>query len=213
MAKKVNQIGPSILQQLIHEYYDTDKKVADIIRDHKLNVSPSEFSNLLPQIESDQHCPYFGQVMTFKRTRQYQHRPSCPQCRHLASKDCACPNCQAKKYEIAQKEKATQILALNTKIEAFHKNWLDYDINESIELSELSLRHKIYLGIVLSCPDISDKAEKYYILKPISRHLNRLLPTGNELQDVYQELIDNRILRFFKGPDNDQLQFRVTMQM
>ena len=164
MSEKLSHLSKHEVSELIERYYGREK-VANLIKDYKLELRPSQLVKHLPPEVLDQKCIYCEVNLIRPRlSRDYQSWKLvpgfCSNCSHEESGFCSCKNCKAVEWYHQDKERQEKQDFLDT--------WVNHEDSEKIELDDLTLTEKIYLGALLR----EGISEDYNYIKTVSSYIS-----------------------------------------
>jgi len=195
MNEKLSHLTEEQIQELIERYYEKEK-VSDLISEYNLSLRPSQLVKSFPPEVLEIECQYCKTNLIKPRvSRDYQSwkiiPEYCPNCGHEEGGFCSCKNCKALEwYEEDKKRQQKQ---------DFIDIWLNYDDEEKIELNELTLTDKIYLGALLR----EGISEDYNYIKPIESFINPLTPTYEFRSEVIDRLMDIGVIVIHPSTDSE----------
>jgi hypothetical protein len=184
--EKIAHLSKDEIDTVMEQYY-SGENIKEIIENFNIEVSPSKLSSLFPpKVITDAECPYckfpFWEVRPSKSSNS-KPKAFCPKCNHYASNPCSCNNCQIALKTIVifkrekKREKINQILKANI---------FDY-----VDYGNLNLIQKTYLGALL----FARLSEDRFTINPFSFLGRPVSPTGTLDKEIYEELMNNRIIR------------------
>ncbi|MGC1632678.1 MAG: hypothetical protein WA749_11265, partial [Gelidibacter sp.] len=195
MNEKLAHLSEKQIQELIKRYYDKEK-VSDLISEYNIKLRPSQLVNHFPPEILEIECTYCNTNLIRPRVSRDQQSwktipEYCPNCGHEDGGFCSCKNCKA--LEWYQKDKERQ------QKQDFLDDWLSYDDDEKIDLQDLSLTDKIYLGAILR----EGISEDYNYIRPIESFINQLTPTYEFRSEVIDRLNDINAIVIHPSTDSE----------
>ena len=181
--------------------FDADMTFVRIKEKYGLNkLDNSQIKELLLPLETDTFCPYCNVKMFKKRERGRYYNPYkeyCACCGHFNTVYCKCEKCVEIKEIIRKQKEEEQRLMLEAKHEKIQALWGATD--SKIKFDELSIWHKIYLGILLSTSSSADLS----IITPIGEIGEPLCPTSYGTKKLIEELLKYKVIAVSNEADDD----------
>lgn len=101
--KKLEHLSAEQLDDLSVRYQRGDERVADLVRDFEIDITPSKLISILPPINhKDLFCPYCidTNLISKRQGREASLRwpqiEYCPKCEHKNTENCRCQSCKEK---------------------------------------------------------------------------------------------------------------------
>lgn len=180
-----SHLSTNELESLISRYYNKEK-VADLIKEYKLDVLQSNLVKHFPRETSEIICKYCKINLSRNRnSRDYSWNRSefiCPQCQHSENQSCNCKNCREIEKARLDKEKEEKQEIVN--------QILNSNTTQKVKFEELDFYKKIYLGALLR----EGISEDYNFIKPIELFINPIAPTYEFQSEITNELINNDLI-------------------
>jgi hypothetical protein len=188
---KIAHLTSSDQNELIKRYYRGDN-VKELINSYKIDIKENLFYLVLPMKKDlNRVCNYCGIELLFLPPSKAKKNSSvyiCPTCNHIEGKhDCMCRNCILKKQSNAHKLKLKR--AINKTSKNSHGK-IELDASKAVQLKEITLTQKIYLGALLRTY-IPSKDCLIKVNKFIKSSLAPSLPLKYKILD---ELLKNNII-------------------
>lgn len=147
--KKLKHLTAKQIEEVVQKYED-NVKIIDIIKEYKIDVTPSGFYKILPPSKTNVSCIYCGNDMYKKRVSRssYSYSDSnqilfCDNCGHTVYPEiwsriyiCECENCVAYRKRIVEEKQE--------KINSLYGN-----PKEKINFTDMEFRNQIDLIFVL----------------------------------------------------------------
>lgn len=171
MEGKLSHLSKEQIEELMKRYYEKEK-VSDLISEYNLEIKHGGLAKHLPPEVLEENCSYCDvKLIRIRGSREYEwwrKTPGhCPNCGHQDDESCSCKKCKDLEWIKQEREKLHK--------QEFIDRWVDSK-DEKINLEDLTLIDKIYLGALLR----EGISEDYSFIKPIEYFINPLAPT-NEL--------------------------------
>lgn len=193
MSDKLSKLSREEIDTLISRYYGNER-VADLIKEYKLDLSPSSLVNQFPPEILDDKCIYCDvNIIKPRMPKTYHSRGIenmyCPNCKHDPVGFCLCNNCQE------QEQKQRDLARLHK--QAFIDKWITIDEDKMIDLDSLTFTDRVYLGALLR-EGLSEDCD--YIM-PIIDFVNPIAPTDEFITEIIQRLFDIKAIVIHPNTD------------
>ena len=200
MSEVFSHLSEQELEHLMKRYYEKEK-VTDLISEYNLQIKRGEITKHFPPEVLEENCCYCNiNLIRSRCSREYKwwrNTPGhCPSCGHKDGGSCVCKNCSD--LELLHLETEKQFKQM------FVDKWLNIEQHEKINLEDLSLTDKIFLGALLR----EGISEDYTYIKPIGSFVNRLTPTHELRSEIIEKL--EAIKAIVIHPDSDFESIEIT---
>ena len=173
--EKLQHLNSEELSDLIERYYNNEK-VCDLIKEFNINCTSSELYSLFPPEQFDNNlCMYCNRPMIRNRTSRgsYKGPIYCPSCLHKFDDiDCNCDGCNNKKRNIILK---------------------NYKYSGNIDISEISLKDRIYIATLLRGLEWVECNDKI-VIYPLETTYKKLAPIFKREIEMLRELSSKGII-------------------
>jgi hypothetical protein len=179
--EKLKHLTDQQVNELMKRYYDNNERVADLIEEFGINISPSNLYHLFPPEMQEEQCPYCSVPLIKKRESRSSYSYStqyaqCPKCKHQDTPYCSCQACCNRLQKIKEeqeREKREQIYSV-------------YDLSKvsPISFESLSMREKVYLSALVRA-GLDEELTK---IRPIKEYAQLLSPTKDMNLEIFHSL-------------------------
>lgn len=186
---KIAHLTDEQINQLVNDYYN-GIKLNEIIKKYDLKTHSSNLIKLFPPvILKNQECPYcktnLWKNLESKNLINYNYwhnKPFCATCGHIDSENCSCSNCI----------ETIRIKRIDEQKRIDERKYKFYDVSKinPVNVNELSITERIYLGTFLRCGLSENK--KYlsiYNFKDFP-----IAPSAEMLDRMIELLLNRRII-------------------
>jgi len=189
MDEKLAHLDKNQIQDLMKRYYEENEAATNLVKEYKIDITPSRLYALFPDVICDEECRWCGEKLRMKALSKTallsgytKQEKICTKCGHIENTSyCWCKNCKEERrleQEYKEKEQREKRFALQRKIQkAYQCTGI-----EQKGLSDLSFEDKVYLGAVLR----GFLSEDMTTINPID--LSTLSPTSNFSCEILKQL-------------------------
>ncbi|HEY6142208.1 MAG TPA: hypothetical protein VIV55_02100 [Flavobacterium sp.] len=192
MTEVFSHLTENQLDELIGRY-KAKEKPSILISEYKLNLLPKQLYWHLPAEVLEENCNFCHanlirnirsqHAQAFIRTPAY-----CPNCRHTEDESCSCKNCRTSRWDDDETEDVSK--------QEFVDNIINQAAKIKINLEDLNLTDKLYLGILLR----EGVSEDFTYINPIENFYNPLALSNEFINEIIIRL--KAINAIFFHPSN-----------
>ncbi len=171
------------VDRLIARYY-AGENVAALMEEYHLPIAASQLVACFPPtIHPDRICCYCGAIMISRRparsvvaSDQQSPKPYCPNCSHIDSPHCQCPECRRRLALARQAEEEKKRFLVNK----------TYSLHDNTErrITTLTLRERVLLGALVR----NGLDENLARIKPLCEQKAKLSPRKDYDMDILRSL-------------------------
>ncbi|MBI9056996.1 MAG: hypothetical protein JEZ01_04415 [Labilibaculum sp.] len=182
--EKLSHLTSEQIEELIREFYNSHKST-HLIEKYKIDYSSGLLHKILPPEVIEDECKFCEISLWRKRKRKRAWSMAdahCPECGHIDTDDCKCPNCVREKVE---KLKCFELVPIDFLDLSSSKN------RETRDFKSLTLREKLFVSSLLCVSDVQDDN-----LYKLSLDFWKLAPNEFYQKRILRYMVEEGIVEF-----------------